>query len=39
LATPLGKIILVIEAAEFFYPSPTIIDLLSWFAINIASGL
>jgi len=39
LATPLGKIILVIKATEFFYPSPVLIDLLFWFALIIASGL
>jgi len=39
LATPLGKIILVIKATEFFYPSPVLIDLLFWFAFVIASGL
>ena len=39
LATPLGKIILVIKATEFFYPSPVLIDLLFWFTLVIASGL
>ena len=39
LATPLGKIILVIKATEFFYPSLVLIDLLFWFALVIASGL
>ena len=39
LATPLGTIILVIEATEFFYSSPLLIDLLFWFAFVIASGL
>ena len=39
LATPLGTIILVIKAIEFFYPSPMLIDLLFWFALVIASGL
>jgi len=39
LATPLGTIILVIEAIEFFYPSPVLMDLLFWFALVIASSL
>ena len=39
LATPLGMIILVIEATDFFYSSPVLIDLLFWFALVIASGL
>ena len=39
LATPLGTIILVIEATEFFYSSPVLIDLLFWFALVITSGL